>query len=511
MKVSQLKMGVVLTYFSNALSILISLLYTPIMLDILGQGEYGVYTLANSVVANLGILSFGFGSAYIRFYSKYKVAKDTDGIATLNGMFLTVFSVIALIAFVCGSVLTANIEHLFNDGLTSSEIAMTRVLMRILVVNIAISFPASVFTSYITANEKYIFLKAVNMIKTVFSPLLNLPLLLLGYGSIGMVSVTLAVNLIADIINVCFCLKKLGMRFAFKGMKFHLLKEIWIFSAFIFLNIITDQINWNVDKFVLGMYRNSTAVAIYGVAAHLNTYYISLSHSVSSVFIPRVNKMVASNDSNQALTKLFTRVGRIQFMILSLILFVYLFFGDYFIQMWAGKEYSEAFFVGAILLCSVTIDCIQTLGIEIQRAKNLHKFRSVTCLCIAIANIFVTIPLSIRLGPTGAAIGTALTLLLGNGLLMNIYYHKKVGIDIIYFWKQILHFFYAFLPPTLYGIVMNYYFDITSIWEFILLAAGMVVIYLASIWFFGMDSSEKDLILVPLKKLKASVRKENTI
>ena len=68
LKINQLKAGVILTYLSTGLSVLISLLYTPVMIGILGQGEYGTYTLVNSVVANLGILSVGFGSAYMRFY-----------------------------------------------------------------------------------------------------------------------------------------------------------------------------------------------------------------------------------------------------------------------------------------------------------------------------------------------------------------------------------------------------------------------------------------------------------
>jgi len=202
MKVNQLKAGVILTYMTTFLSMVISFAYTPIMINILGQGEYGLYTLVNSVVANLAILSFGFGSAYIRFYSRYKAKNDKEGIAKLNGMFMSVFTVIAIITLTVGAFLVANVENIFKEGLTTDEIKTATILMGILVVNIAISFPASVFTSFVTANEKYIFLKVVNMIKVVFSPLMNLPILLLGYGSIGMVFTTLVVNLIADVLNI---------------------------------------------------------------------------------------------------------------------------------------------------------------------------------------------------------------------------------------------------------------------------------------------------------------------
>lgn len=501
MKVNQLKAGVILTYLSTGLSVLISLVYTPVMLGILGQSEYGIYTLVNSVVANLGILSFGFGSAYMRFYSQYKVKNDHAGIERLNGMFITVFTVIAFIALLAGFGLVQNVETIFEKGLSEQEIATAKILMCISVVNIAVSFPASVFTSYITANEKYVFLKAVNMIKMVFSPLINLPILLLGYGSVGMVLTTLVINVFADVLNFIFSVKKLNMKFNFKKFNWRLLKEIWIFSFFIFLNIITDQINWNVDKFLLGMFQSSVAVAVYGVAAQLNNHYTSVFWSLSNVFIPRINRIVASGEGDTALTQLFTKIGRIQFMVLVLILELYLFFGKYFIIHWAGTEYAESFIIGAVLITAVTIEGIQTAGIEMQRAKNLHKFRAVLCFFMALANILLSIPMSIYYGALGAAVGTAISLIVGNGLIMNIYYHKKVGINIIGFWKSILSIFPALILPTAYGIIANRFFPLSSIYMFVLQAGLMAVIYCGSMWFFGMNKAEKHLITGPLSHI----------
>ena len=91
MKINQLKAGATLSYISMGLGYVISIIYTPIMLRLLGQSEYGLYNLVASVVAYLGLLNFGFGSAYIRFYSRYKVNNDRVNIAKLNGMFLIVF------------------------------------------------------------------------------------------------------------------------------------------------------------------------------------------------------------------------------------------------------------------------------------------------------------------------------------------------------------------------------------------------------------------------------------
>ena len=313
MKTNQLKAGVVLSYVSMILGFIIQIAYTPIMLRLLGQTEYGLYNLVASVVSYLGLLSFGFGSAYIRYYSRYKVNEDQESIAKLNGMFIVVYTIIGIIAMLVGTILVSNIRLILGNKLTASELSTAKILMIILVFNISLSFPASVFNSYVTANERYIFQKALQLIKTVVSPFITLPILLMGYKSIGMVVVTTLLNISIEIANFIFCIKKLRMQFNFGSFDLSLMKEMTIFSSYIFINMIIDQINWSVDKFILGRFSGTIAVAVYGLGAQLNQYYISISTAVSNVFIPKVNRMVAKNISNHELTELFTKVGRVQF------------------------------------------------------------------------------------------------------------------------------------------------------------------------------------------------------
>ena len=209
MKVSQLKAGVMLSYITMFISTMISVLYTPVMLRLLGQSEYGLYQLVFSVVSYLGLLSFGFGSAYMRFYSRYKVQDDNEGIARLNGMFMTIFLIIAGITLVAGSVLVANVELIFKGGLTESEIVTARILMLLMVFNVAVSFPASVFSANVTAHEQYFFQRIVSLSRSVLNPFLTLPLLLLGFKSIGLVVATTLLTLVSLGVNMWFCFKKL--------------------------------------------------------------------------------------------------------------------------------------------------------------------------------------------------------------------------------------------------------------------------------------------------------------
>ena len=507
MKINQLKAGAALSYISMGLGYLVSIIYTPIMLRLLGQSEYGLYNLVASVVAYLGVLNFGFGSAYMRYYSRYKVQEDREKIATLNGMFLIIFSVIGMIAVVAGTVLAMNTEVIFGSELTSNELSRAKILMMILVINLAISFPNIVFTSHITANEKFVFQKLVQMIKIVANPFVVLPLLILGYGSVGMVIATTFLNIIIELTNAVYCINKLKMRFSFKNFDFKLMREMTVFSSFIFMNLLIDQINWNVDKFILGRFHGTISVAVYGLAAQLNNYYLSISTAISSVFIPRVHRLVATSDNNNELTNLFTRIGRIQFIILSLIASGLIFFGRPFINMWAGKNYDDSYPIVLLLIIPVTIPLIQNIGIEIQRAKNMHKFRSWVYFFIALGNLGLTIPLAKRYGGIGAAIGTASALIIGNGFIMNWYNHVKVGLDMKFFWKQILRFVPALIAPVLAGILINSIFNLYNIFYFLGFGIIYVIIFCGSIWFVGMNQYEKDLIGKPIRSIVRRIRK----
>lgn len=499
--INQRKSGVMLSYISEGIKILSGVLYTPIMLRLLGQSDYGLYQLVYSVVSYLSLLSFGFTASYMRFYSRAKAKNNEEEVSRLNGMFMVIFLVIAGICILCGAIMVENIEFIFGDGLTPTEYSTARILMIFMVFNLALTFPGSIFDSFTSAHERFFFQKILVVLQNILNPFLTLPLLIMGYGSIGMVCVTTFLTIAKLVVNVWYSFKNLHVHFIFTGFKFGLLKEMWVFTFFIFLNQIIDQINWSVDKFLLGRILGTTAVAIYGLGGQINSMYLQFSTSISNVFVPKVNRIVATSDDNNELTRLFTKVGRVQFIVLALIFTGFIFFGQPFMYFWGGEGYSESYYITLWLILPVTVPLIQNLGIEIQRAKNKHKARSVVYLCVAIANIFISIPLIYVYGPTGAAIGTAISLIAGNVIFMNWYYDKHIGLDIWYFWKNIARFVPSLIIPCIVGALIMKFVTINSL---LTLGAWIILyatVYCLSMYFLGMNQEEKQMAMGPIRKL----------
>ena len=192
---------------------------------------------------------------------------------------------------------------------------------------------------------------------------------------------------------------------------------------------------------------------------------------------------------------------------MALIITGFVLFGQVFVNWWAGAGYEESYYIACILMIPLTIPLIQNIGLSILQAKNLYKYRTIIFFFIAILNIAVSIPLTKSYGGIGAAIGTSLALVLGQGIILNIYYHKKVGINMIEFWKNIFRMSVPVIIAVILGIGINKILISSSIIVLLVKIILYTIIYIILMWTLGMNEYEKSLVIKPLEKIKTKVRR----
>lgn len=500
-KVNQLKVGALLSYISLGLTNIISIIYTPIMLRLLGQSEFGLYNLSNSIIGYLGVLDFGLGNAIVRYTAKYRAEDDRDGESNLNGLFIIVYSIIAVMVIIAGGILIFNIKNIFSNTLSAGEISRMKTLMMLMVFNLAISLPGGIFGAIITAYERFIFPKVLGIIRAILNPLIMLPLLLMGYKSVGMTIAITVINIVYIIVNMYYCIHILKIKVRFKNLDFSILKEVMGYSFFVFLGMIVDKVYWSTDQFILGAVQGTTVVAVYSVGSTFNTYYMNFSTAISGVFLPKVTKMVTKKASNKELSDLFIKVGRIQFIIMSFILGGFLLVGENFINIWAGQGYNDAYGIALVVMIPLTIPLIQNMGITILQAKNMQKFRSNVYIVIAIINVLLSIPLGKVFGGIGCALATSFAMILGNIILINIYYYKKINIDIPSFWLNIIKMSIPVTISVVISLMIKHTIEINGVITIILIGSVFTVLFIPLMWFMGMNNYEKELFLSPVRKL----------
>lgn len=499
---NEIKIGAILSYIIIILNMLIGILYTPILTSKLGQSEYGLYSLVSTVISYLTVLDFGFGNAIIIYTSKYIANKEKEKEEKLHGMFLIIYTIIGLIAGCIGVVLTFNVNRLFGNTMSSAELEKAKTLMSILTLNLIVTFPLSIFSSIITAYEKFIFAKILNIIRTILNPIIMIVLLNFGYKSIALVSLITILNITTLLINAIYCRKKLKIKLKFGKIDTILLKEIMAYSVWIFLNSIMDKINWNIDEFTLGIVSGTVAVAIYSVAGKLAQMYLNFSTAISGVLLPKVTQMEARNASDEEFSNVFIKTGRIQYLILAVIITGFVLFGQEFINiMWVGPEYSEAYLMTCILMIPLTIPLIQNVGLNIIQAKNQYKYRVKVLLVFAIFNLVISIVLAKFFDGTGAAIGTALSVIFGQIIFMNIFYYKKIHINIPKFWKEILKMSVPILVACLISFGIKIAIPANTSLKIILEICIYIIVYSIAVWKFAMNQYEKELVKKPLKRI----------
>ncbi len=503
---SERRIGVVLSYTQTVLSIVIALFYVPIMLGVLGKHEYGLYQTVSSVIATLAVLDLGFGGAYTHFYFRQKNDKTDGDLASLNGLFIIVYSILGTIAFLCCAYLIYRLDLIFGNDLTAEEYKKAGTMLLLLSFNLLTSFVSGVFSAYIKTQEKFVFSELLSLTRTIASPILQLPLLMLGFGSVGITAARFVVNFVCDVAIIIFAVSKLRFRASFSRIKFGLFRSILAFSSLIALNMVVDQINSNVDNIILAGICGTAEVAVNSVGVMIASYYSLFSTSVSKVYTPQVHRIAGCSQPDaqkSALTDIFIRVGRVQFIILMLILSGFIVFGRDFIALWAGDDYESAYIICLLRMIPSTIPLIQNVGIEIQRAQRRHHYRAFIYSGMALANIAMTFPLARRYGAIGAALATGTATFIANGIIMNVIYQKKISIDILRFWKSILSALCGMIPPFAVGILFLIFANFTS-WA--LLIVGIAIysaVYVLSVWFFSLDIRERTHIkdFLKIKKL----------
>lgn len=495
-KKSQLRIGILLNYVNIGIGNLIPIFYTPVMLALLGQSEYGLYKLSSSVTSYLSLISLGLGSAITRYLIKAKEEEGKDAEERILGLFMVIFQIVAAASFVVGVALTLNLDLWYGASLTESELSRMRTLVFLMVCNTALSFSMSPYISVVSAHEEFVFLQCMNILTTCVGPLLNLVVLYMGYASIAMAAASLAIGIVSRFAYYLYVRRKMRLKAQYKRMPTKLLKEIMGFSFWVFVANVVGQLYNATDTVLIGMIPAlaTTGVAVYNVGGMFNSIVFNLTIGISSLLSPKTNRMVFSGASNEELTDLAIRVGRIQGYVFALVVSGFIAFGKPFIRFYAGAEYMDAYWVAVLMMVPNMIPLVQSICLNVIVARNKHRFRSMVYLGIAVLNVVGTWILMQYMGIIGAALMTGAALVVGQGFVMNWYYWKKSGLDMPRFWRSLCQVYAIPIVMCVATLLISMRVDFYHIPAMILGIVVYTVVYCVLNWMLCMNEYEKELI-----------------
>ena len=490
------KIGVVLSFLSIAIEIVSAIFLTPFLIRKFGQSEYGVYTLVLSITSYLALLDLGIGNSVVRFVSSFKTNNQIEELKKFEGIVTVFYLIICFITLVVGLIIIIIFPYAFSKGLSEEEILLSQKLLMLTTANVAITLGTSGFVYTIVGFEKFIISKGLPIIATFTRIVVSFVVLNNGGTSLAITATNLIINSCARLFFVFYVLFVIRLRPKFRGIEKSRIKSVLLFSTFIFLQMIATQINSMVDNILIGalVADASIILAVYGVAATIKQYLSTFGGAVNGVLMPGVVKRVEKGINPQEIEKEMIRIGRIVFMLAGAIFCGFCVFGDWFVTLWAGSEYSDAYYAAIVLMFAYVLILTQSVGTQFLWAKNEHKEQAIIKFAIVILNIGLTI-LLIQWNPLfGAVIGTFISLIVGDVILSLVVFKMKLKIGLFSYFAGIIK---GIVPSLLISTVFSFLYKLANLSGWFGLILGIVVflfVFLICMAIFGFSKNEKKYI-----------------
>ncbi len=502
---NQLKAGVALNFASTALRLGTAFFMTPYVLSCLGAVEYGTYTLVSSVIMWMILADFGISATVSRYVAEFRAKKDQkkEAVFLSNVMLLNIIS--GLVVFVAGIIVYWNISFLF-PSLHGENLENFKVMYLISFSYTVLYFPFKVFAGIPAGHQKFIVPGLINIASAMLAVAASVLFLWWGYKAITLVIINVASGFAILAGSIFYSIKSLGTRIQWE-ISPEIVKIILKYSCWIFVGSIADLLYWKTGNIIIARTSGPMDVTLFSLGINFSNYFIIVSSAVAGVFFPKIVSMVALNQTNQALTRLMARVGRLQLLFIGLLMMGFIFFGQQFLTLWVGRTLGSSTYIcwiiGLLVVIPLSLPLVQNLGIQIVQAKNMHNYRAVILLLIAVCNVIVGYMLSKSFGAPGLAARTALSLICGQCVAMNYFYHKKVGINIKVFFSRLLKG--SLLPALILsatGALLARLIPMSSLVPFFTGIFLFTACYILCAWLFYMNDSEKSLILNTFRRFR---------
>lgn len=496
------KIAIIVSYVMILANTISNLLLTPMYLHFLGIEMYGLYQMVYSVAHYILILDFGISTTMVRYISTYHAKDDYKSeqnfAAHCFGIIIVIITAVAIIGIIVNSLLL----HIY-PSITIDESPIAHTIFNIMIATIDITIAEHFLQGIIMSYEHFSVVKVTSLLKVIVKIGLTVVMLVLGLGVISIVLADLIVSVLSILLLAFYSFAILKFKVRFSHFDKVLILSVFSFMFAIFLQSVVAYVNNVVDKTILGVMTTKSDVAIYSVALTFITLFNSLPSAISGVFLPQATRLVTNDADRKSLTDFVVRPGRYQFMICGAVIAGFILFGKEFITLWSGADTIQSWNVALIIMIPNMIPLIENTVISILDAKKKRLFRSLVLFGISLINILVSIILVNKYGMMGAPIGTAFAFIVGYGVVLNFYYDRVIGINVLHMFRKIFSkVWVCILIATLVSIPLNIVMKSYSLPTLLIKMCVFCLVYVFTLFIFGFNQNEKKDMKSIIRKIK---------
>ena len=489
-------LGLLVAYCLLILNTVSNILLVPIYLRYLGIDGYGFYQMIYSTASYILVLDFGISSTMIRFISEKKALNDRNGEENI-AFHCAVIVGILIGAIVCvGLGIRPWLGEIFPT-LTPDKVILAKKLFSLMIVVLAFTVLQHFVDGVVLANEEFTIAKMIGVLKIITKFCLVNLLLYLGKGVISLVIVDVISSGLALLLLLAYAFQFLHFRIRFHHLDSQLIRNIAIFMLAFMLQSIVGFLMNTSNKTLIGMKLGENSSGLYALATTFITLFNMLPTAILSITLPKAMRLTVEGASMLEHSKLAARIGRLQMVICAGFISGFIVCGYDFVQLWSKlprENCLQIYGLALIVILPNSIPLIQNYCLNVLDALNKRIFRSVFLLFAAMVNVVVALCLISRYGVFGPAYATSLTYLAVHGIIMNLYYKYKIGLNIWYIWKTVFRRLLSGFAVLTVVTLPLYYIPGTT--YYVLLFKGFVwlVLGIVMLKFWGLNGEEKEFI-----------------
>ncbi len=495
MAVNQIKAGAIISYVALLVNVLIGLLYTPWLISSIGKSDYGLYTLAMSII---GLLSFdfGLGNATTKFITQYLANGLQDRINNLLGLIYKLYLVVDIFVFVGLTLIYIFLPEIYS-GLTSGEIGRFSKIFIIVAGFCILSFPFIPLNGVLTSYEMFIQLKLCDLINKLLIIASMSICLLLGYGLYALVLINSGAGILTILIKLWIIKQNTNISVNFAFWSNDEFKIIFSFVIWVTIAALSQRMIFNISPSILGIFATTHDIALLGVAITVESYVYLFANALNGMFLPRVSRLLAANKPN-AILDLMIKVGRLQIYVIGFICIWLFVFGSNFIDNWIGHSYYLAYPCIVLIIFPSFFQLPQEIGLTYIIASNNVKLQSYVYLIMGLVNIILSIPLSMKFGVVGLCVSIFIAYMTRT-VGLNFIFKNTLKINVLEFYAKSYGKLIPILLFTLvFALIVNYSIQIDG-WSGLLVKSVILVIeYVAVLYYLGFNTYEKNLLIAPI-------------
>jgi O-antigen/teichoic acid export membrane protein len=404
--------GAVTNWLAFAATLLVGFFLTPYLVRRLGDGPYGVWAFVESVLAYFTLLDLGIAACVVRFVAKFHATGDRDELNRLVSTCLALFLGLGLVLFAVGAgVLPTVLTSIEKAGVPADEVVAFSLLM---VANLAITLPLSLFPSILDGLERFALKSAVRVavlaVRTV-----GIVIILEQRPSLLLLGVLITVcNLAEHVVLAGLAMRSLpGIRISRRFVDRATLKRVKGYSLDAFLAMVAGRACAQSGVVIIGAFLGAAPVTYFALASRLVEFAKALLRTATNTLTPAISSLEAIGDT-AAIRRMFLRGTR---WVLYLILPVQLglvVFGRPFLTTWLGdSEYADRCYPALVILSS-TLSLVVAQSVASRVLYGTGRLRTFARMALAEAgvNVGLSVILCPRFGLIGVAVGVAIPNLL---------------------------------------------------------------------------------------------------